>query len=801
MVIVPPLSNCIARPTVGERAYPLLKHLLDVAGACGQPEGDYHERLWFLAGYLHDAGKSSKAWQDYITQKIKQGVPHAYTGAMLFAAIFSDLLEIWRLSRQEKKRLCHLAVNLIHILYNHHGGIEDIDADYPPWTGVFVPSQVLQANVWEILKGLVPYFPEVAFRLEQYIQNTGALVERVSGTSGLWPKWNNEMVSFVEKILRCGNRYAMGARLCLHMHNSRLITADRVNAADLQVSDENFLMPRQATAALIQIQQYCLNRQREMTGKADGTILDAREKLRREAMDTFIENKQENLFSLELPTGYGKTITSLSVALKAVEDGQCVRVIYAAPYLSILSQAASEISSATGINVLTHHHLSALQNLVEQETTEDIIMETWQAPVMATTFNQLFLSLFPHRAQNTLRLSGLKNSFVIIDEPQAISAGAWNIFLAMVEAASSELGTKFLFVTATMPHIGGGIFTRVVSLARAVPVVSRYRVECLGGESEDSLAERVVQSYNHCGSTAVILNTVHDAAEIYLRVRKEFPEEMVFFLSGRMTPLHKREVIGSIKESQKSNLSVLVVCTQVLEAGVDLSFRQVFRALPVIPSLVQAAGRCNRHGEGKIGSLFLFDFLRGGEQKTRQYVYIDVNQREVTDACLAENGNFDEKSSIELVRKYYGMCFERNTYQAPLEKILEGARGYYSVPAGLNPFGGYVPQYSVYVPLTIGELPPEVKLAMKIFGCCSPSEIWDRYSSRSFLSTLGFIHKKQFMGLLQHFTVQVPEKTARVVGEPLENRAVLKLKRDNFYSRDTGLSFIDEDSDKEIWFI
>ena len=797
-----PLEECVARPADGkDKIYPLKEHLLVVAGGCGSQAGDYASRLRFLAGLLHDAGKSSRVWQDYIQGKNKKGTPHAYAGAMLFAAFFTDLLEVWRPARHEKKHLCYLAVNLTQILYSHHGKVEDINGDFPPWTGVFAPSMIMEVDLPGILELVAPHFPEISARFLLYKGAPHIIVEKISSVAGQWSRWTTETVAWVERLLREGNPYEIGARLCLQQENSRLITADRLHAGDFTANENNFLLPARAGSAREMLRQYCIGRISEMAGQADQSILEVREKWRLTAVDNFLAEEQENVFTLELPTGYGKTMTALSVALQAVEKGLCKRIIYVAPYLSILSQAAMEINKASGLTVLTHHHLSSLQSLVEQDLVEDLVLETWQAPVVATTFNQLFLALFPYRAQNTLRLAGLKGAFVIVDEPQIINADTWNIFLAVAEAATAELGTKFLFVTATMPRTDGGIFGRVVSLGQAEPVLTRYQVDIAGTEDEHSLTEKVLQSYRNCRSSAVILNTVRDAAEIYLRVRGEVAEGEVHFLSGRMMPLHKKERIFAIKAALKAGNGTIVVCTQALEAGVDLSFRQLFRALPVIPSLVQAAGRVNRHGEGEKGRLYVFEFLRGGERKTRQYVYRDGEQREVTDICLAENKEFDETMAARLIRKYYDMCFQRNTRQAPLEKILEAARGFYTSPAGLSPFGRQIPQYSIFVPLIFGEVPPEVCLAMKKFGCHSPGEIWDRYVARWFLSSLEYKEKKQFMGLMQHFIVQVPEETALKVGEMVENKSILRIKGESLYSEETGLSSVAADDEKEIWFI
>jgi CRISPR-associated helicase Cas3/CRISPR-associated endonuclease Cas3-HD len=692
---------------------------------------------------MHDAGKTRKEWQDYIRKRTSSGVPHAYAGAMLFAALFDDLLEIWQLTGRDKRHLCGLCVNLAVIIYGHHGNIEDINGDVPPWNGVFAPSTVLDVDIAGLFELVAAYFPEVTARLKFYEETPRALVEKVSSIAVRWHRWASAMIARVEELLKSGNPYAIAARLCIHLETSRLITADRQHAGGLAPDDKCVLSVLQAVSGQDRIQQYCAGRKAEMTGLADQSILEVRNKWRKTTVKNFLSDRMERIFILELPTGYGKTITASSVALKAVELGLSRRIIYVAPYLSILSQAAMEISAATGLKVITHHHLSFLQRLVEQEVIEDLLMETWQAPFIATTFNQLFLALFPHRVQNTLRLAGLRDSFVIVDEPQVISADAWNLFLTVAEAATTELNTRFLFVTATMPKTEAGIFGTVTSLGRAEPVSTRYQVETGGPEDEHSLAGKVLHSFRAHRATAVILNTVRDAAEIYSNMHDEVEPGDVYFLSGRMTPLHKRERIEAIGCALKYGKGALVISTQVLEAGVDLSFKEIFRALPVIPSLVQAAGRCNRHGEGEEGHVYVFEFLRGGEKATRRYVYRNAEQREATDICLSDNATFDEALSRSLVSEYYHLCFQRNTRQTSLEKILAAAHGYLTAPAGLNPFGPQIPQYGVFVPLTFGTVPKEVEAAMDIFGCQSPSEIWDKYSARGFLSSLEYSVSKR----------------------------------------------------------
>ncbi|QGP92359.1 Type III restriction enzyme, res subunit [Neomoorella glycerini] len=800
-------AECIARPdgVKGEK-YSLQEHLLAVAQKMGEAEGNAYERLRFLAGLLHDAGKTQTAWQEYVRQPDKlRGVPHAYAGAMLFAVCLDQLLKIWQPKMKEKQALLRLGVGLTHYLYNHHGEVPDINGEYPPWVGRYVAGDLINCDLKAIFTLTGNYFPE----LNYFVREDGLLTAIESTLADItvrWPKWCNEAIKYSFRLLEQGNRYIIGASLALQLENSRLICADRVHAAGFLTEDspEEYITSECARQILQSIDDFCKKRRQalEATGAAK-LLLDGREKWRQKALKEFSKEAGANVFTLELPTGYGKTLTSLSIALKAIEQGLCRKIIYVAPYLSILSQATEEIARSTGLEVMTHHYLSALNRLFEdeKEKEEDILLETWRAPVVTTTFNQLFLALFPSRAQHTLRLEGLKDAFIIIDEPQILSANVWNLFLALLEACTRELNTKVLLTTATLPALEGGLFGQVVSLGKAVPILSRYSVTSLSEINEQHLAEEAVQAYRDYRSVSVILNTIKDAARVYHLIKELIPEEPVFFLSGRLTPLHKKARVDEIKNALATGKGVLVVSTQVLEAGVDLSFRVVLRARPVIPSIVQAAGRANRHGEGEIGNLYVVDFRRENEIDTRCYVYRDRDQREVTDWCLTKYTKFTESEAARIIRDYYDECFRRNTHQAILEKVIQAAAGHYSTFAGLHPFGTEIFQYGVFVPHLICALPETLKNVMTKFNIDTPEQIWERYVARGYLNSLKFRERKAFMGLMNYFTVHVPEKVASKVGEAVEGKMLLRLKQDAYYKTDTGLSLIEAEDEQEVWFI
>lgn len=796
-----PLPDCVARPgDPNGETHPLVDHLLAVARAMGKPDGDYEERLRFLAGLLHDAGKARTAWQDYIRRPPESrgpGVPHAFAGAMLLAVVLKELVKAWPLPRRPRERLLYLGLSLIYFIYEHHNRVPDILGDLPPWQGNFPPGELLAMDLEGLVRLVNGFAPELA-GLDRLLEPIGLDIHFQELVS-LWPTWQNVTLNYITRIQSRGNIYAESASICAryNLENHRLIAADRLHAARFTPGEEDAgIIPADRSRAILKgMEDFCQDRRNQLSDKgACRLLLEKREACRLSALAAFREQGQNHrLFTLELPTGYGKTLTSLSVALAAIAEGMCSRIIYVAPYISILSQAATEIATATGLEVVAHHHLASLERAAgkeDREEQEGIEIDSWLAPVVATTYNKFFQALFPERAHHTLRLKGLHRAFVVIDEPQTIATTSWNPFLTLAEALAEEVDCRLLFATATLPDLTGGLLSSsAASFGREIPLFSRYLVENAGELGEEGVAELALSAYREQGSVAVIMNTIQDAANVYALIKDRLPGgRAIYFLSGHLTPLHKQERIAAIRQALEDNARALVVCTQVLEAGVDLSFRVVLRALPLVPSIIQAAGRCNRHGEGGPGKVYVFDFRRGNAEDTRRFVYRDPVQREVTDLLSRKYVRFEETQAAEIVAAFYSECLKRNTNQAPLDKIKAAAGGYWSELAGLDPFGPDLPECGIFIPWLPRQLPDFVARGLADFEITRPDQLWERYVSRRYLPSLDFTARRRFMALMYQFMVQVPLTVGAELGEPAPGRALLRLRYPSLYREDTGLA-------------
>jgi CRISPR-associated endonuclease Cas3-HD len=473
-----PLADCIARP--GEGPGGLIAHLEAVAGGAGRKDGSPEEKFGFLAGLAHDAAKAAEAWQEYIRSggRIRRGPPHAPLGAALFAFWADDLVPRWEPNRREQESLFDLALDWVRMIYRHHGALDDLE-EFPPWVDPGMadehqPAKLLGTCDYAGLDALIrKHFPEYGKALEDF----------AAWLPGHERGWRRRSGAIRLDLLRRrpdADRHQIGLRLA--DLGARLIFADRRHAAEWE---PDFFSHAQAEAAIARHAAGCrAAAERDRNNGADEGILSARQQRQKEALQSYQRSPGAEVFSLLLPTGYGKTLTGLRVALEAVCTGRCRRLVYVAPYISILSQAAGDIEAATGLPVVLHHHLSILgmkerpQDDRQREDHQSYdLLDTWQAPIIATTFNQLFRALFPARAQDCLRIPALEQAFIFIDEPQIVDVVVWSAFLRALAIQCGSRRSQVLFCTATLPPVAEGL-GKTVSVTPLVanvrPATGRY---------------------------------------------------------------------------------------------------------------------------------------------------------------------------------------------------------------------------------------------------------------------------------------------------------------------------------------
>ncbi len=336
------------------------------------------------------------------------------------------------------------------------------------------------------------------------------------------------------------------------------------------------------------------------------------------------------VFTLTVPTGGGKTLSSLAFALTHAAAHGRQRVVYAIPYTSIIEQTADVFADIFGRDAVVEHHsqADAADNGAGETQRSRLACENWDAPLIVTTNVQLFESLFAARTSRCRKLHRLAGSVIVLDEAQLLPPDFLQPILDALNVLVSHYGVTVLLCTATQPVLtdthrfdprqglrGLPAPTRVVDDEAALYTALqrtqvRWPEDLLSAEPLEGVANRVAAH----DAVLAIVNTRADAADL-LRLLDQRCEEPPLHLSAALCGQHRADVIAQIRTRLAARQAgtdiqpLRVVSTQLVEAGVDIDFPVVFRSLAGLDSIAQSAGRCNREGRlaaGELGQVHVF---------------------------------------------------------------------------------------------------------------------------------------------------------------------------------------------------
>jgi len=319
-------------------------------------------------------------------------------------------------------------------------------------------------------------------------------------------------------------------------------------------------------------------------------------------------NRPQGIFSLTVPTGGGKTLSSLAFAMKHAIKHDLKRIIYVIPYTSIIEQNASVFRNILGENSVLEHHSNF--EPAEEDHRSRLASENWDAPVIVTTNVQFFESLYRSRSSKCRKIHNIAKSVVILDEAQMLPVPLLKPCLEVIRELSSSYKTSIVLCTATQPALSttetfkdglNDVHEIIPDPGKLYCEFKRVRVEKLPVISVDELTERL----GKYKQVLCVVNTRGHARRIYERIRGR--KEECYHLSALMCPEHRTITLNKIRSALRTGSPCRVVSTQLIEAGVDIDFPVVFRSVAGIDSIAQAAGRCNREGflrEG--GQVFVF---------------------------------------------------------------------------------------------------------------------------------------------------------------------------------------------------
>lgn len=399
---------------------------------------------------------------------------------------------------------------------------------------------------------------------------------------------------------------------------------------------------------------------------------------------------------LNMPTGSGKTLCSLKLALDKVNsDKSKKRIIYVIPYTGIIEQTAREFETIFDgcCHILQHHSNFSFEDASEDSGTADKLKqacENWDAPVVVTTAVQFFESLFHYRSSALRKLHNMANSVIVFDEIHTLPVECLQPCLRAVGHITKYLNSEAIFLSATMPDYSELFNVYAPDCKITHLITDRSDFGCfkkadfinLGNVDFETIAARA----SEYRSSLIIVNTKKSAREMYGLINGN-----KYHLSTNMTPFDRGVVIEKIKRDLNEGKNITVVSTSLIEAGIDLDFETVFREINGLDSILQAGGRCNREGRRESGSVFVFETEKSNSRNDMR-----INAaKSLLESC-------GDISAPECIERYYNDVFFYRGNEIKKNTIAADCKS----PAEI-PFRSFAENFKLIKEETIGVIVPQ----------------------------------------------------------------------------------------------
>ena len=600
----------------------LLDHLIGTAErATGKAEAIRWEpfginkesaiRLVQLCALCHDFGKASDEFQNYIMHPGRGHTTHAPLSSLVtYQALLDNGFE------------SKLAVFGYFAVRYHHGHLPNFG--------------IVEENLNELEEQFHSVHPSV---IEWFEKKTGTNL------------MNFDVQAICKKIqsqiskLSFFTDFTMKDYILLHTLISILVSSDKEDAAL-----KDMIIEIQPKITLDLVQSYIANIAK------DSPMYSLRQRFHEE-IDRSLSKVDSRILSITAPTGLGKTLANIKVALSLAKKDTLI--VYALPFINIIDQTMELMYKILeGVDydatvLLPYHHLadpSFAGREYEQSSIQRVIVEGWHTQMVITTFVSLFESLFTNR--RIPFFYKLLNSVIILDEVQSIPHKYWEP-ISRILSELTEFGSVVILSTATRP----ALLKKATSIVKENYGVDLNRTRIrFHGEVEyeeffNVVEENVKEALRLGWKLLIILNTIKHSKEIFEYILKRFDFDRLFYLSSNVIPKQRLERLRRMKQIDRGPL--ICVSTQVIEAGVDISFDKVIRDYAPLDSIIQAAGRCNRHFENRMGEVDVYVVKKEENKRSlASYVY-DSMLLGITKEVTSNRQVCEEREFSDLVQEYF----------------------------------------------------------------------------------------------------------------------------------------------------
>lgn len=541
----------------------------------------------YLAGLLHDMGKATLQFKTYIENAAEGKAVRRGTVVHTFAGV-RFLLE--RYHGAEPATYDDISSELLAFAIGAHHGLFDCvgedrssgfqhrrsshDGEYQEAVHNFLTCCTGQEEIDLLFRAACQELTIVFEKLQEHLCADPALVGK-------------ELPFYV----------GLAARLLL----SSVIQGDRRDTSEFVTGAARPAFPKDKRSIWEE-------RLRHMEQKLERLPADTDiQKVRRQISEQcrLFADRPGGVFRLNVPTGAGKTLSSLRYALAHAARWNKSRIIFTAPLLTILEQNARIIRDYVGDDsIVLEHHSNLVRTKEDPDALDfqELVSEDWNAPVIITTLVQLLNTLFCRKTTSIRRFQALTNSIIILDEVQTVPTKMLTLFNLAVNFLTEICGATVVLCSATQPclekaaHPLASVPQEMVPYDRELwKVFRRTQIQNAGNLRLEDIPVFALEMLEHADSLLIVCNKKDEAAHLYQALSgRGF---RCFHLSAAMCTAHRRAALTGMQAALDKREKTVCVSTQVIEAGVDISFARVIRLSAGMDSVIQSAGRCNRNGE------------------------------------------------------------------------------------------------------------------------------------------------------------------------------------------------------------
>lgn len=609
------------------------------------------DKLSYIAkvmGYTHDLGKSTSFFQNYLQDMIDKG-ESMVNEALRSHGLISALFTYYQLRKMDNRfsLLAFIAVK------KHHGDIDNFDMEFNfKSTKIRNDKSLLNQQLMSIN---FEEFNNVLKYLElEKLDNADVILN-------LYDQIVEVSEEYIEKLERCGTKEDY---IIFKLLFSILIFADKEDAIFHEANDIVYDIPSNI-----------IDNYKSIIFRNDDTELS---QIRNSIYDEVTKNiirTQNRIMSFTVPTGTGKTLTSMAAALSLKKYlKEDLKIVYCLPFTSVIDQnynvycnVIKEVMGTeycSNYRLLKHHHLSDLEYVSEKKFYESnqsrFLIENWNSQIIVTTFMQFFNTVFSNKNSNLVRYNSLADSIVLLDEVQSLPYRYWYAINQLFKMMTEKLNMYIVFITATQPLIFRG--NEILELASSKEYYfnsfkrTKLHINCKGVFYDDFIEQlKSIIKSNDGKNILIILNTVRTAKDafgkikIYLDNIEDIDTEL-YFLSTGVIPRERRIRIEKIKNSK---MRKIVVSTQLIEAGVDIDMDIVIRDMATLDSINQSAGRCNRENRGKyLGDVYIVNIVNDKNIDVWSFIY-DSFLIEKTKQVICDKKIIYEENFLKMNEEYF----------------------------------------------------------------------------------------------------------------------------------------------------